>query len=575
MKLLRRPRSLSSAAALWALLFISTLALFATMTPQSANATGESQLTIGMASDLKSVDPMRASSVAEVAVAGHAYECLVRYDVGGVIAPSLAASWRQLDESTWQFNFRRDIRFHDGTRMTGADVAYSIRKTLGTTAGTSWLTVSKVESATITLGSRAAYATMMQALAHTPIVPAASEMALASNPWRVIAGTGPYRITTAASKGVTLEANDHYWSKPPTWKTVQILALPDAADRVNALTNGTADVIDQVPAQEIDRLGADKRFSMTSVPTGRLMFLQLGTHTSNPPEVSSVDAPGAPMSVSPLTDPRVRRAISEAIDRRELAAIGVKSLGEPAGQLVPRGFFGYVPGIIPDRRDVADARTLLTEAGYPKGFSIKVHGPRGVYPGDAEVLAALAGMLRDVGIQTEAVAETPATFAVRAAQRSYSAYLRGFVSSSPDVTEALIALLATPDQDTGVGGLNWARYSNGTLDGLIQQAAAQPKNDARELFLQEATRLAMRDVFLLPLYFVNEAWGARSGLAFDPNATSDPLAERTKARAQGEGTAARPSVSGVLPPEWSAAVPPQATSPAHPAALRLKRLASE
>src|SRR6478735_616486 len=202
MKLLRRPRSLSSAAALWALLFISTLALFATMTPQSANATGESQLTIGMASDLKSVDPMRASSVAEVAVAGHAYECLVRYDVGGVIAPSLAASWRQLDESTWQFNFRRDIRFHDGTRMTGADVAYSLHKTLGPTAGTSWLTVSKVESATITLGSKAAYATMMQALAHTPIVPAASERALASNPWRVIAGTGPYRITTAASKGV-------------------------------------------------------------------------------------------------------------------------------------------------------------------------------------------------------------------------------------------------------------------------------------------------------------------------------------------------------------------------------------
>jgi len=291
--------------------------------------------------------------------------------------------------------------------------------------------------------------------------------------------------------------------------------------------------------------------------------------------VSSVDAPGAPMSVSPLTDPRVRRAISEAIDRRELAAIGVKSLGEPAGQLVPSGFFGYVPSVIPDRRDVADARTLLTEAGYPKGFSIKVHGPKGVYPGDAEVLAALAGMLRDVGIQTEAVAEPPATFARRAAQRSYSAYLRGFVSSAPDVTEALIALLSTPDQGTGAGGLNWARYSNGTLDGLIQHAAAQPRNDARELFLQEATRLAMRDVFLVPLYFVNEAWGARSGLAFDPNATSDSLAERTKARAKGEGTAARPNVSSVLPPARSAAVPPQATSAAHPAALRLKRLGSE
>ena len=84
MKLLRMPRSLSIAAALWAL-------LFATLTPQSANAASESQLTIGMASDLKSVDPMRASSVAEVAVAGHAYECLVRYDVGGVIVETSAS----------------------------------------------------------------------------------------------------------------------------------------------------------------------------------------------------------------------------------------------------------------------------------------------------------------------------------------------------------------------------------------------------------------------------------------------------------------------------------------------------
>ena len=144
----------------------------------------------------------------------------------------------------------------------------------------------------------------------------------------------------------------------------------------------------------------------------------------------------------------------------------------------------------------------------------------------ADVLAALVRMLRDANIRAEAAVEPAATFASRAARQEYSAYLRGFVGTAPDATEALVALLATADPKSGAGRLNWARYSNGTLDSLIQNAITQPRNDARALLLQEATRLAMRDVALVPLYFAADAWASRAGLRFVPNSNGLPVAER-------------------------------------------------
>ena len=265
------------------------------------------------------------------------------------------------------------------------------------------------------------------------------------------------------------------------------------------------------------------------------MYLQLGMHRANPPFVRSERSP----ETNPLLDRRVRRAISMAIDRSALVEEVLRGAAEPAGQLVPEGFFGHVPGLWGDVRDVHEARQLLAEAGYPRGFELTLHGPQGVYPGDVQVLEAIARMLRDVGITARAVSKPAQSFAAQGSRQQYSAILRGFVSGIRDASVPLRMLVATYDADTGAGSLNWGRYSNRTLDGMLQRAMGQASADARKLLVQEATSLAMRDVALVPLYFTLDVSASRAGLALDTTPGTGPLASRVSFKQAGKAGRAR------------------------------------
>jgi peptide/nickel transport system substrate-binding protein len=544
---LRRRALLTTLAALATVGSLATGVLLG-VAPVESLASDRSTLDIGLASELRSLDPHRATTQADDTVTAHVFETLIRLDGKDGPAPALATAWTQQDENTWRFTLRPDVQFHDGSRMTMGDVVLSIKRAVqlrpefAARGAKEWLSVESVDSSTIRVRTVAGPSMLMQQLATIRIISAEwirgreGERAAKTPP----VGTGPYRIAKQTSDTVTLVAHERYWGRPPAWKSVSMRALPSSTERVAALFSGTLDVVERVPPEDGERLGRDVRFRVHRAGTGRLMYLQLGTHAANPPDVAI--AGSSSQTANPLLDVRVRRAISEALDRSELASIGARSWGEPAGQLVPPGFFGHVPGLLPDRRNLEDASALLAEAGYPNGFALRVHGPKGVYPGDAEVLAALARMLGEANIRAEAVSDPPAAFASRAARQQFSAYMRGFAGGTLDATESLVALLASADPESGAGSLNWGRYSNGTLDSLIRRALDQPRNGARELMLQEATRLAMRDVALVPLYFADDAWGSRAGLGLLPRSSGLPLAERVTHRAGGKGaTAALPA----------------------------------
>ena len=313
-----------------------------------------STLVIGLASELRSIDPHRSTTAADDATLAHAFESLIRFDPAAGPTPVLARAWTQQDENTWHFTLRPGVRFHDGSLMSAEDVAFSIQRALKlrpelAIGGTpEWLTVEVVDKATLRLHSRAAHTLLMQALSGIRIVSAASvrrsESGGAAKP--LLLGTGPYRLAQQTADGVTLVAAEHYWGKAAAWKSVTLRALPNGSERVAALRAGALDVVERVPPEELEPLRDGGRFAVHPTPSGRLMYLQLGNHAVNPPDLSYGAAPSP--APNPLLDPRVRRAISEALDRRELATIGVRGLGEPAVQLVPPGFFGHVPGLPPE-----------------------------------------------------------------------------------------------------------------------------------------------------------------------------------------------------------------------------------
>jgi peptide/nickel transport system substrate-binding protein len=482
---------------------------------------------IGLASEMRTTDPHRALTQADATIAAHAFEPLVTLDSDSKPLPALATSWVQENDTTWRFILRHGVQFHNGMELTAEDVALSLQRAmklrpeLAIGGNPEWLTATVVDRFTVQLKTAAAYPLLLNDLSLIRIASAksidANERANVTD--RPLAGTGPYRIAAHDGNRVELLQHRSYWKSPATWDSVLLFSLPDNRERVEALLAARVHAIERIPPEMIERLRSDERASVYQAVSGRLMFLQVGTHRFNAPELTYSDQPSP--APNPLLDRRVRRAISEAIDRRALITSVLRGLGEPAGQLVPAGYLGYVPELHADQRNIDDARALLAESGFPNGFAVTLHGPRDVYPADAEVLAAIARMIRDAGIRADHMSEPGATFAGRAARQQYSAYLRGFTVPTRDASVPLRSLLATRDARTGAGSLNWSGYSNGTLDGLIQRAMSHSSYEARQLLLQEATVLAMKDVALIPLYFAYDTWA--TGADYELSTRSEGL----------------------------------------------------
>jgi peptide/nickel transport system substrate-binding protein len=238
------------------------------------------------------------------------------------------------------------------------------------------------------------------------------------------------------------------------------------------------------------------------------------------------DKNGAPMKVNPLKDRRVRLALSKLINRAAIVDRVLAGAGEPAGQIVPEGMGGYDPSLQPVAFDPDGARKLLTEAGYPNGFGLTVHGSNNRFPNDSQLTQALGQMFSRGGLLVNGVEVLPYNvYAPGATARKYSLFIFSYGSVASSSLNGLTGVLASYDKDAGTGSLNRARYSNPQFDALLMQASSEFDEAKRNRLLADATRMAMEDAAILPIYWQKLYWAARKGFIVDPD--------------RGESTAAR------------------------------------
>jgi peptide/nickel transport system substrate-binding protein len=108
-------------------------------------------------------------------------------------------------------------------------------------------------------------------------------------------------------------------------------------------------------------------------------------------------------------------------------------------------------------------------------------------------------------------------YAPGATARKYSLFLFSYGSVASSSLNGLSGVLATYDKDAGTGSLNRARYSNREFDALLQRAAAEFDETQRNRLLAQATRIAMEDAGILPLYWQKLYWAARKGFIVEPD----------------------------------------------------------
>lgn len=482
------------------------------------------ELRIGLSGEVTSLDPHFLAAQPNLTVARHVFESLTDVDAQTRLIPGLAERWRAIDATTWEFNLRRGVRFHDGSALTAEDVAFSLARPLsikGSPGGFAAFvravaTTTVIDAHTLRIKTKYPYGALPEDLNSILIV--SKKHAQNAGPedfdaGRALVGTGPYRyLRYQRGDRLELARNELWWGKAPAWDKVTLRIVPADPSRTAALLAGELDVIEHVPSADIKNINKNKDLNVTQTTSWRTILLHLDQYRTQPPGVTDND--GKALAANPFMDLRVRKAISKAINRSAIAERVMEGLAVPAANAVSPGVFGHNSALKAEAYDPEGAKRLLAEAGYPKGFRVTLAGPNNRYINDEQILQTVAQLLTRIGIQTRVEAAPMSAFLGRVRKEETGFALLGWGSFAADL--ALRSLVAAPNTEKGYGAWNWGRYANASVDALMEQALGSVDRSRREALAREANTLAMQDLAFIPLHHQVVSWGMRAGLRYTP-----------------------------------------------------------
>ena len=497
----------------------AALALAATVAPAQ-------NLTLGTKLELNTLDPHFFAAFPTNSSMQYFFDKLVEYGDKLEIKPALATSWKLVDDTTWEFRLRQGVKFHDGTPFTADDVIFTIDRVPNVpnspnsfaqfTRGIE--SVKKVDDHTIVVKTRAPNPQLLSDFANIFIVSARAAKGATTadfNSGKAVVGTGPYRLVKfVTSESLEVERNDQYWGGRPAWAKVTERIIARDPARLASLLSGQVDAIDAVPIADLERLRKDGKYALFRGPAALVHYVALDSNRDVSPFVTAKD--GKPLTSNPLKDPRVRKALSLAINRDLIVKRVMEGSATPASQMMPPAYPTASKSLKPDPYDPKRAQELLREAGWGDGFRIVLHATGDRYPNDSAVAQAIAQMWSRIGLKAEVEALPGSVFFTRASKQDFSAFAAQY--GAEDSINSLRALVATYDTTKGYGTANRVRYSNPVVDNLLTEALTTMDDELRQAKLERAINFAMTDQPLIPVFHPTFDFAARKGLTVTPRA---------------------------------------------------------
>ena len=510
------------------------LSLLAAALLAAGAASAQGTLSIGFADPVSSADPQLNNHAGDRSLALHFWDSIINSRDGGKLEPALASSWKALDDKTWEFKLRSDIKWQDGTPFTADDIVYSFqraRNVPGTVASYTG-SLRTIESTT----AKDPQTVIIKTNTPNPMLPLdISSIYIVSkhvgeksktedyNAGRAMVGTGPYKfISYSPGDRTVFERNPTYYGPKPLWDKVNYRYINNGAARTAALLAGDVDVIDKVAVTDVDKLRKTPTVSVFTYPGLRVLLLQPSFRPG--PNEFITDNAGKPLTQNPLQDLKVRQALSIAINRKAIADRVLQGTVTEANQWMPKQTFGYNPEVKDIAFNPEQAKKLLAEAGFPQGFQITIHVPGDRYPQAPETVQAVAQFWTRVGVKTKVEVVPWAVYSSRATKNDYAVSVIAWGNGTGEAGYGLLQTLATNDGKRGRGLNNWGRYSNEAVDKALDAATVEFDARRREAMFRHSVKLVTDDVGHIPLFHYQNIWAAKKGLKVTPL-----LSDRTSA----------------------------------------------
>ncbi len=457
--------------------------------PSSHAATPRDALVMAWNLDaLITLDPAQIGEVnGNDIILGNVCTPLVDYDPQDIsrIIPAAAESWSTSpDGLTLTFKLRADLKFPDGRAATAADAAWSMQRAVllgyGNSANlTQWgFTKDKVAEQIRAADDRTVVVTLDKPYPTGLILSAAfaSNVAVildreaATKAAKVVDGksdlgnaafktgpvcVGPYRVSRwDANDVIVLERNDGFFGPKPNMRRIIVRHVPESSAERLLLEKGDIDVARLLTTDDLKALEANKDVHIEQTVVQGMAYIAINT-------------------VDPiLSNPKVREAFRYLIDYEGLARSILPYQGTPRASLIPEGAFGALDRAAgqPFSLDLARAKQLLTEAGYPNGFTKKlILSANSISPNIAQHVASNAAK---VGVTLELEQMADANLFTRGRNREFELQLVSWYANYPDADANTFRHAVNPDKRPEAKLTQYPVWRTGWQDLSINEQAA-------------------------------------------------------------------------------------------------------
>jgi len=476
-------------------------------------------LRLAMDAEPVSMDPHAHLTGGTLQFSHLVFDPLLRWTQSMDFEPRLAHKWERIDARTLRFHLRKGVTFHSGNPLTAMDVEWTLQRLKRSESFKGIfepVAGSKIiDDHTIDIITKRRYPLLLNVA--TYIFPMDrlfySGVDALGKPKDAIvkyepsfardnaSGAGPFKVTERVPGArMSFERVASYWDtrSPGNVTRIELSAIGDASNRVNALLAGKVDMIMPVAPQDYDQVRLAGDVELVTMASPRIIALHLNQNRR--PE---------------FRDVLVRQAIVHAIDNKAIVDAIMKGAATPAGQQSPKGYAGHVEGLKP-RYNLKRAQKMMQKAGYPDGFECSMIAPNNRYINDEKIAATVVSMLAKINIRVKLTTMDKARYWEQFDTRQGDIQMSGWHPDTEDSANYTEFLMMCPNQATGYGKDNSGGYCNPVVDDLVLRSQSELDPAKRSAMLQRVEQLLFDDAAFVPLHWQNLSWAAWKKVDLEP-----------------------------------------------------------